>query len=104
MTSKKSMNELRERANEIASKMNVLRPKADRAHELAAKWAERARQLDDKMHHHSEVIAGLNGHLAMGEFGATQYEIIRDGQYSIIRFYNDAGEEIRNPHWPKEAL
>jgi len=101
MTDRKSLTMLEERASRMAGRMGKIKPKVDKARELANKWAARAETLAEQYHTLSEKIAGLNGHLAMREFGATQYEIIKDGQWSTIKFYNDQGEEVRNPDWPQ---
>ena len=101
MTERKSLSVLEEKASKIAGQMEKIKPKVDKARELANKWATRAVTLAQQYHTLSEKIAGLNGHLAMREFGAAQYEIIKDGQWSTIKFYNDQGEEVRNPNWPK---
>lgn len=54
-------------------------------------------EMYDRRHKISEKIAGINGHLQYTEWGATKYEV--SGEY--IRFFDDDGNEVRNPRYPK---
>lgn len=97
---KKPMEALCEQVRKIASQMDVLRPRRDKAHEMAAKWLEKSRQLDEQYHGLSERIAGLNGHIRMMDFGATHYQVISEpGQWSYIRFFDADGKLVRDPEW-----
>jgi len=98
MTGRKSMEVLRNKANKLNEKVSKLKVRADKARAMMEKYESQLHELEDKMHPMMQMIAGINGHLANEEFGATQYETFRtpDG-WSAIKFYNDAGDEVKNP-------
>lgn len=100
MTGKKSMEVLRTEANKLCEKVSKLQVRADRARAMVEKWEKQLHKIKDQMDPMSQRISGLNGHLAMEEFGATQYETYKteDG-WGAIKFFNDAGEEVRNSRW-----
>lgn len=106
---KKSMEVLRrERSVEYAKyeRMDGPKRKAEARFEKALVKYELAKIARDEMYERqnqiSEKIAGLNGLLHYIEFGATRFETIKseDG-YDYIRFYDDDGNEVRDPRYPK---
>lgn len=93
MANRKPMEVLAEQKRKVEIKIAKMRPKVDRAHQMAEKWAMRAEELDAEYHQMSEKMAGLNGHLYYAQLGAVQYEI----NDHVIKFYDQAGNEVQNP-------
>lgn len=102
MTGKKSMEVLRTEANKLNEKVSKLQVRADKARAMVQKWESQLHKIEVQMDPMVQRIAGINGHLDYEQFGATQYETFRgpDG-WNYIKFYNGAGEEVRNPHFQR---